>query len=295
MDICQKKQDHLEPGDAAELGDTWVWKAVDPVSRLRVVSHISHERSEAEAKIFIAAFKKRTDGQNPLFTSDKLRAYTAAIVANYSVPEPPPTKRGAGRPSKKSRLVIDPGLLYGQVIKRRENGHLVEVERQVVFGTLEEIEAILAKDGCGTKINTSYVERDNLTSRQQNGRLVRKTLSHSKKVKFLRHHVALEDTIFNFARPHSSLRVALTEPAPHNRKWNQRTPAMVAGLADHIWTIEVLLRFRMPPKNRTINQHIQPSRIRDTAPIFALQTFCTRILRQAQYKFDGLHGQRRIF
>lgn len=262
MDICQKKQDHLEPGDAAELGDTWVWKAVDPVSRLRVMSHISHERSEAEATTFIAAFKKRTDGQSPLFTSDKLPAYTAALVANYSVSEPPPTKHGPGRPSKKPRLVIDSGLRYGQVVKRRENGHLVEVERHVVFGTLAEIEAILAKGGCGTKINTSYVERDNLTSRQQNGRLVRKTLSHSKKVNFLRCHVALEDLVFNFVRPHSALRVALTEPAPHNRKWNQRTPAMVAGLADHVWAFEELLMFRVPPKTNPE----QSSRSRDTAP-----------------------------
>jgi hypothetical protein len=233
------------------------------------VSHISHERSEEEAQTFIAAFKKRTDGQSPLFTSDKLPAYTAAIVSNYSVPEPPPTKRGPGRPPKKPRLVVDLGLQYGQVIKRRENGHLVEVERHVVFGTLEEIEAVLARDGCGTKINTSYVERDNLTSRQQNGRLVRKTLSHSKKVKFLRYHVALEDTLFNFARPHSSLRVALTEPAPHNRKWDKRTPAMAAGLTDHIWTIEELLRFRVPLKNET-KVNSPPSRIRDTASVVEL-------------------------
>jgi len=108
-----------------------------------VVSRISHERSEDEAKAFIAAFKARTDGQSPLFTSDKLPAYTAALVANYRTPEPPPAKRGAGRPPKEPSWVMDPDLRYGQVVKRRENGHVVEVERHILFGTPDEIEAIL--------------------------------------------------------------------------------------------------------------------------------------------------------
>jgi IS1 family transposase len=250
-----KKQDHLEPDDAADLGDAWIWKAVAPVSRLRVVSHIGHERSEEEATAFIAAFKDRTDGQSPLFTGDKLPAYTAALVTNYSTPEPPPARRGPGRPRKEPRRTIDPDLRYGQVVKRRENGRVVEVERHIVFGTPDEIEAILDRDGCGSKINTAYVERDNLTSRQHNGRLVRKTLSHSKKVDFLRRQVDLEDAVFNFVRPHGALRVKPAEPAQHGRKWEKRTPAMAAGLTDHIWTFEELLRYRVPPKARPNDHH----------------------------------------
>jgi len=225
----------------------WVWRAVALPSRLRVVNHLSHERSEAEATAFLADFKARTDGCAPLFTSDKLPAYLSALIVNYSTPEPPLAKRGPGRPRKEPKRVLDPALRYGQVDKRRAGGRVVEVRRRILLGTEADIVQILQADGCGSQINTSYVERDNLTSRQSNGRLVRKTLSHSKKKDFLQRQLDLEDAIFNFVRPHSALKIKLARPGRHGRKWKQRTPALVAGLTDHIWTLEELLSCRIPP------------------------------------------------
>jgi hypothetical protein len=242
MDLCQKKQAHLKPEDPNGIGDTWVWKAIALPSRLRVVNHLSHQRSEKEAITFLAKFKGKTDGQPPLFTSDKLPAYVAALIANYSTPEPPPVKRGPGRPRKESHRVLDPQLCYAQVDKYRENGHLIEVRRRIIFGAPKVITEILGDQ----QINTSYVERDHLTSRQSNGRLVRKTLSYSKKDSYLQRHLDLEDAVFNFVRPHRSLRVALPGPLK-SRKWERRTPAMVAGLTDHMWTLEELLSYRIPP------------------------------------------------
>lgn len=242
MDVCQKKQEHLQADDPPDLGDAWVWRAIALPSRLRVVQHLSHQRSEKEASAFLAKFKARTDGRPPLFTSDKLPAYVDALIANYSTPEPPPVNRGPGRPRKQSRRVLDPELCYAQIDKRREQGRGVEVRRRIIFGTPEIITEILGSQ----QINTAYVERDNLTSRQSNGRLVRKTLSHSKKAYYLQQHLDLEDAVFNFVRPHLSLRVAFPQPI-HGRKWQQRTPAMAAGLTDHVWTLEELLSYRAPP------------------------------------------------
>jgi hypothetical protein len=207
-----------------------------------VVTHLSHARSEAEAIAFLAAFKAKTDGRPPLFTSDKLPAYVQALIANYSTPEPPPRKRGPGRPRQEPRRVLDPELCYAQVDKHRENGRVVEVRRRIIFGTSEVITEVLGDH----QINTSYIERDNLTSRQSNGRLVRKTLSHSKKDYYLQRHLDLEDAVFNFVRPHLSLREALPRPI-NTRKWQPRTPAMVAGLTDHIWSLEEFLSYRVPP------------------------------------------------
>ena len=68
-----KKQEHLQPKDPANWGDAWIWRAIALPNHLRVVTHLSHERSEEEAKAFLAAFKSRTDGRPPLFTSDKPR------------------------------------------------------------------------------------------------------------------------------------------------------------------------------------------------------------------------------
>jgi len=211
-------------------------------SHLRVVTHLSHDRSEEEATAFLAAFKAKTNGRPPLFTSDKLPAYVQALISNYSTPEPPPDKRGRGRPRKEPRRVIDPELYYAQVVKHRKEGRVVEVRRRIIFGAPEVIAEILGDQ----QINTSYVERDNLTSRQSNGRLVRKTLSHSKKSYYLQRHLDLEDAVFNFVRPH----LALREARPHSikgRKWEPRTPAMAAGLTDHIWTLEEFLAYRIPP------------------------------------------------
>ena len=84
---------------------------------------------------------------------------------------------------------------------------------------------------CGTpspdQISTSYVERTNLSVRLFNRRFTRLTLGYSKKLANLKHSVALLVAHFNFCRKHSA---------------HGMTPAMAAGLADHVWTIEELLK-----------------------------------------------------
>lgn len=137
MDLWQKKQAHLEPEDPNDIGDTWVWKAIALPSRLRGVSHLSQQRNEREASTFLAKFKSKTEGRPPLFTSDKLPAYGAALIANYSTPEPLPVKRGPGRPRQEPRRVRAPQLCYAQVDKPRENGRLIEVRRPIIFGAPE--------------------------------------------------------------------------------------------------------------------------------------------------------------
>src|SRR5262249_4993156 len=100
LDVCQEKQAQRQPKDPADVGDLWVWRALALPSRLRVVSHLSHDRSDPEARSFLAKFRARTDGRAPFFTSDQLPAHVAALIANYSTPEPPPLRPGPGRPRK---------------------------------------------------------------------------------------------------------------------------------------------------------------------------------------------------
>jgi len=209
---------------------------------LRVVTPLSPDRSEQEATAFWAALKARTAGRPPLFTSDKLPAYVEARIANYRTPEPPPAKRGPGRPRTNPRRGLAPGLRYAQIDKPRAGGRVVEVRRRIVFGATVVSTEILGAQ----HLNPSYVERDHLTARPSNGRLVRKPLAHSQKGYYWHRPIDLEDAVFNFVRPHLSLRTAGLRPI-NGRKWNQRTPAMVAGLTDHIWTLEELLSYRLPP------------------------------------------------
>jgi hypothetical protein len=242
-----QKQAHCQPHDPADVGDMGIWRALALPSRSRVVSHLSHDRSESEARAFLARFKARTDGRAALFTSDQLPAYVAALVANYSTPEPPPARRGPGRPRNEPRRLVDPDLRYARVRKRREGGRVVEVTRRLLFGAKDDLLRVPEVDGCGARINIAYVERDNLTSRQSNGRLVRKALSHSRRNDNLQYHIDFEDAIYNFVRPHSALRLRLRRPAAHGRRWTARTPAMAAGLTDHIWRPEELPDYCPPP------------------------------------------------
>src|SRR5207248_9460759 len=111
---------------------------------------------------------------------------------------------------------------YLQVIKRREGGKLVRVTSKVIYGDPQEVKKVLGE-------HTAYVERTNLTSRQMNGRLVRKTLSFSKELRLLKAASTLEDGLSNFTRPVKTLRIE-QEDRSTSARWQQRTPAMAAGL-----------------------------------------------------------------
>ncbi len=82
--------------------------------------------------------------------------------------------------------------------------------------------------------------------RQSVGRLVRKALSFSKNVHFLHRHIALDDAIYNFVKPHGALRRRVRGSTPQGRKWQPRTPAMAAGLTDHVWSLEEIAALSQP-------------------------------------------------
>jgi hypothetical protein len=119
-----------------------------------------------------------------------------------------------------------------------------------VFGTLEAVEQVLA--ACGWQINTAFVERINLSLRQHVAAIGRRTTTLCKGEDGLRQQLALYQTYHNFCLPHGSLRLPLLQPAPTNgtgstRTWRPCTPAMAAGLTDHVWTLREVLLYRVPP------------------------------------------------
>ncbi len=89
--------------------------------------------------------------------------------------------------------------------------------------------------------NTSTVERFNGTARRMNAHQVRRSLAFAKRHR-TRHTIAWwSATVYNWVREHSSLKVLLSEPQGKKR-YQQRTPAMVIGLTQHIWTEADILR-----------------------------------------------------
>jgi len=143
-----------------------------------------------------------------------------------------------------------PGLLYAQVVKTMRRRRLVDVKHRVVFGTLEAVEQVLA--ACGWKINTSFVERLNLDIRQHVAAVGRRVTTLCKGEEGVGQQLALYHMYYNFCLPHASLRVPLPQPLPTHgtgsaQQWQCSTPAMAAGLTDHVWTLREVLLFRVPP------------------------------------------------
>ena len=148
-----------------------------------------------------------------------------------------------GRP----RLVLEQGLLLGQMVKRYARWRVVSVEHRVIRGTVEAIAAVLAATKSGSGINTAYIERLNATFRASLAPLVRRgrAIAHTEAV--LTAGMWLVGCAYNFCWLHESLRVRA--PAGACWKWQERTPAMAAGLTNHRWTMRELLRYQvaLPP------------------------------------------------
>jgi hypothetical protein len=143
-----------------------------------------------------------------------------------------------------------PGLLYAQVIKQYRRRRLVGVKHHVVFGTLGAIEQILS--GGGWKINTAFVERLNLDIRQRVAAVGRRVNTLCQGENGLQQQLAWFHTYHNFVLPHASLRQPLrvleaTNGRGSAKVWRPCTPAMAAGLTDHVWTLQEVLLYRVPP------------------------------------------------
>jgi len=143
-----------------------------------------------------------------------------------------------------------PALLYAQVVKTMRRRRIVAVKHRVVFGTTAAVEQVLA--ACGWHINTAFVERLNLSLRQRVAAIGRRSATPCKSQDGLCQQLVLFQVYHNFVLPHASLRQALAAPAPTNGRgsakvWRPCTPAMAAGLTDHVWGLREVLMFRVPP------------------------------------------------
>jgi transposase-like protein len=168
---------------------------------------------------------------------DGLASYVTACLRVFRYPVP------TGHPGR-PRLVLEKGLLLGQMVKRYVHRRVVSVERRVVRGTSEAVATVLAATGGGTDINTAYIERLNATFRASLVPLVRRGRAIAHTETLLTRGMWLVGCAYNFCWLHESLRVAAPAGAPW--KWQERTPAMAAGLTNHRWTMLELFRYQVP-------------------------------------------------
>ena len=205
--------------------------AFDPEHRL-VVSVVPGKRTEDKTHQLVQDFKERTGGRLPnLLTSDEYPVYKTAIFAAYAVEQPPLRTGRPGRPKKPTK-VLPKGLTYATVHKERENGRVKKVTTRVVFGTKRAVLAALALSLVSVVVNTCFVERHNGSDRNRNRRKVRKTCCFSKDWDVHEAMTYFTMYSYNFCWPVRTLRVEVGEG-----KYEPRTPAMAAGLTEHVWTI----------------------------------------------------------
>ncbi|HEY2936716.1 MAG TPA: IS1 family transposase [Gaiellaceae bacterium] len=195
------KQKNVRPEKREEgWGDVWTWVAIDADTKLVPTYHIG-PRDIGEAIAFMNDLAKRLRHRIQL-TTDGHVVYALAVSNAF---------KG--------------GVDYAQLIKMY--GPDPEAERRYSPQVCTSITAKqMSGDPDPEHISTSYIERQNLTMRMSMRRFTRLTNAFSKKVENLTAAVSLHFAYYNFCRPHQSLK--------------GKTPAMAAGIADHVWKLDEL-------------------------------------------------------
>ena len=213
--FCYSKQRNVPSEHRGEFGygDVWTWTAIDADSKL-ILSWLVADRDADAALTFMTDLEKRISGPIQL-TTDGHQVYLRAVKTAFK------------------RTWVDYATLqklYGADTATDERRYspavCIGTKRQPVLGNPDP-----------AKISTSYVERQNLTMRMSMRRFTRLTNAFSKKVENHAAAVALHFMHYNFGRPHKTLR----NPYP-------RTPAMAAGVTDHVWTAEEIVGLLDQPR-----------------------------------------------
>ncbi len=134
------------------------------------------------------------------------------------------------------RRMFGSACIYGQVIKTRRKNRVVAIDRKLLIGSREQLEDALYKSKDSDTLNTSFVERHNLTIRQGSSYLHRRTTAHARWPHRLQEHLELLRCHYNFIRPHMALQFGTI----------RRTPAMQAGLTSRPLTFRQIFTSRVP-------------------------------------------------
>jgi IS1 family transposase/transposase-like protein len=198
------KEKRKSSDDPDEWGDTYIWLALDSETKL-LISHLVGKRDAGCANEFVRDFSERL---HPMwrcqFTSDGYRPYIEAVEAAFGA-----------------------DIHFAQLVKVYGKPDNSGPDWYGPPKVIETIPTPISGQPDLAHVSTSHVERTNLSLRTQLRRFTRLALGFSKKLENLKAAVALYVGFYNFSRVHRTLRV---------------TPAMEAGIADHVWTIEELLQ-----------------------------------------------------
>jgi len=197
LELIELQADEIRTFAGTKKKPMWIFVAIEVWSRMWI-SKVVGSRNYRNVRTLLNQVIDSCRIANPfIFTTDGFEPYSWATknLLNYI-------------------------CLYAQVIKKRRKNHVINVERRLIIGSMQKMEQLLFESEDSSTINTSFIERLNLTIRQGCAYLGRRTACHSRRKDLLADNLALQMCYYNFVRPHSALKYGD----------ETRTPAMQAGL-----------------------------------------------------------------
>ena len=241
LDLTHLQLDELW-ADVKQAGqDVWVWTVCDAKTKLIPVVQLGPRTLEMAYRVVHELKSRLKEACHPVFSSDGLKHYFSALTAHFGE-----WVQGEGE-SKPSWMVLA-DFAYAQVVKTQRRFRLVSVETRLVWGLPTDYFSRLKNAGLSGRINTSYVERANLTLRQCVSKLTRRTWSKGQFSTELGEHIFWWLAYYHFVRNHEGLRVRLSQPIKRKGRqqpirYRKMTPAMAAGLTRHRWSVLELISY----------------------------------------------------
>jgi IS1 family transposase len=223
----------------------WMGLAIDISTRLWMAGVVSVQRDKALADHLLHQVRACCQAVGALLVcTDGWAAYPNSIKRAFREK----VKKTAGR--GRACLEVWPELCIATVIKHVKKHRVVEVTRTMTLGTLEQAQKLLQATMGGTELNTSFIERFNGTVRERLASLTRKCRHAAHRLETIEVGMYLIGCTYNFCFPHHELSTS-------KHRGFSCTPAMAAGLTNHIWSVSELLLYKVAPL-----PWVEPKRVR---------------------------------
>ena len=179
LDLVELQADELCTFVGNKSQTCWLFATIEVSSRLWAGSVLGRRSDRNASAIIHDLIRRGRVVGSPLIATDGFDYYVGAI-----------------------RRLVGSACIHGQVLKTRRNDRVVRVERRVKKGTADRLKAALLASEDSETVNTSFIERLNLTIRQGSVSLRRRSRSHARGAEQFRSHVELLRCYYNFVRPH---------------------------------------------------------------------------------------------
>jgi IS1 family transposase len=244
LELTHVQLDELWANVKQSEQDVWVWVACEAKYKLIPVLQVGPRTQAMAYSVVHELISRLKAGCVPIFSSDGLKHYFYALTAHFGEWVNP-----HGQTKPVWNIFAD--FAYAQVIKQQRRFRLIKVEHRNIWGAATEYVARLKANGLSGNINTSFVERVNLTIRQCVSKLTRRTWGAAQFTQELSEHLYWWLAYYHFARTHESLRVKLEKPVARKGKltpirYRKMTPALAAGITAKRWSVLQLISYPLP-------------------------------------------------